>query len=207
MIEKGYRNNPESREFNVKASKLLGNLRINPFPDKRLGREWTQKYDILVHTTGYQALKHWEEEFPLVKKNILEGLNATENQLPVNNGDLLLREVRYHSEGKENLLFLSTKDYRKDRNYHILLIEQDGAEKAFVINRRNNSSFAQISYYPDGVKLRKPEYRHTFIKQGVSPSEANSEFWLELNDSLEKVGREDVLPSVSEKWSNYDLEF
>lgn len=206
MIEKGYSNNPESREFNIKSSEILGNLRINPFPDKKFGRDWTQKYDLTVRTMGYQALKHWEEEFPQMKKDILEGLNATENQLPVNNGALLLREVRYYSEGQENIFFLSTKDIAKGKNFYILLIEQDEAEKAFVINRRDNSSFAQISYYPDGVKLRNPEYRHTFIKEGISPSEANSKFWLELKESLRKVDSEGVLPPVSEKWSNYDLD-
>jgi hypothetical protein len=207
MVEKGYLENSELRKFNVKASEILENLRTNPFPDQRFGRDWTQKYDITIRTLSYQALKHWEEEFPEVKKDILEGLNATENQLPVNNGDLLLKEVRYYSENNENLLFLSTKDYRRNRNFYILLIDKENAEEAFVIKRLDNSISAQISYYPDGVKLRNPEYRQTFVREGVSPSAANSEFWLELKDSLKKVGQENILPSVTEKWSNYDLDF
>jgi len=207
MIERGYPEDSESRKFSIKASEILGNLRTNPFPDERFGKEWAQKYNIAVRTMSYQALKHWEEGFPGVKKDILEGLNATENQLPVNNGDLLLKEVRYYSENNENILLLSTRDSERNRNFYILLIDKEKAEKAFVIKRLDNSISAQILYYPDGVKLRDPEYRQTFVRERIPPSEANSEFWLELKDSLKKVGQEDILPSVPEKWSNYDLDF
>jgi hypothetical protein len=205
MVERGYTQNEENRIFEEKASKIFGKSRINPFPNKKFGREWTERHNIKFRTFGYQALKHWEEEFDEVKKRIVLGLNATENQLNVNNGDLLLEEVDYWSVGEDSLMFLKTNDNRKNRNFYILLSNKKGGDQAYVIDRREGSENTRINYFPDGVQLKDPEYRTSYISKDVPPTESVSEYWLELTEDLKTIGREDILPPVSEEWSNYDL--
>ncbi len=205
MIEKGFTERKENWTFEEKASKIFKKSRINPLPNDRFGKEWTEKHSIQVRTFGHQALMHLENHSDQVKEEIVLGIDATEKHLLLRGGHLLLEEIDYWSKDKDSLIFLKTKSYRKNRSYYILLSHKKGGDEAYVIDRKDGSENARINYFPDGLQLRNSEYRTSYIREKVSPTEATSRFWLELNQDLKRVERENLLPSVSEEWSNYDL--